>query len=439
MKPAVLRFLGFLALAVATPSSPAATDAAGRSFDFGSGPVKPGYLRVVPSAAYSAETGYGFEHGPGLASVPGGIASDGAFSFSVKLPEGNYNVAATLGDGRTASVTTIKAESRRLMVEATPVPPGQFVTRSFTVNIRTPQIAGRGTVKMNGHELGPPMSPLWDDKLTLEFLGTHPALSALEITRADTAVTVFLAGDSTVTEQPAEPWAGWGQMLPRFFGPGVAVADHAESGRALASFRAEQRLAKILGAMKRGDYLFIQFGHNDQKEKGEGVGPFTTYKQRLKEYIADARKAGGNAVIVTPMERRRWDPQGKPIPTLADFAEAARQVGTEENVPVIDLNAMSLKFYTALGPDGSTKAFVHYPAGTFPGQDQPLKDDTHHNAYGGYELAKCIVNGIRSQVPALARFLVKDVPPFDPSRPDPADVFDVPPSPASATEKPAGS
>ena len=439
MKFAVLAS-ALLPVLCALPSvSVGATDPGEGKFDFGTGPSKPGYTRVSPTAAYSPETGYGFENAPVLAAAPGGVASDQPFSFSLKLPPGNYTVAATLGDGKSASVTTVKAESRRLMVEQVPVAPGRFETRRFTVNIRTPKIAGGSVVKLNGRELGPPLSPLWDDKLTLEFNGTHPALGALEITRADAAVTVYLAGDSTVTEQPAEPWAGWGQMLPRFFGPGVAVADHAESGRALSSFRAEQRLAKILGDMKRGDYLFIQFGHNDQKEKGEGVGPFTTYKQRLKEYVADARKLGGNPVIVTPMERRRWDPQGQPIPTLADFAEAARQAGQEENVPVIDLNAMSLKFYAALGPEGSTKAFVHYPANTFPGQDKELKDDTHHNAYGGYELARCIVEGIRTRVPALGKFLVPGLPAFDPAHPDPADKFDVPASPFTASEKPAGS
>ena len=145
-------------------------------------------------------------------------------------------------------------------------------------------------------------------------------------------------------------------------------------------------------------------------------------------------------VIRYAMERRRWDPQSQPIPTLADFAEAARQTGQEENVPVIDLNAMSLKFYAALGPAESTKAFVHYPAGTYPGQDKELKDDTHHNAYGGYELARCVVEGIKANVPALAMHLVEDAGAFGPANPDPPEKVDIPASPvAGALEKPAGS
>jgi hypothetical protein len=106
---------------------------------------------------------------------------------------------------------------------------------------------------------------------------------------------------------------------------------------------------------------------------------------------------------------------------------------------VIDLNAMSLKLYAALGPDNSTKAFVHYPANTFPGQVKPLKDDTHHNAYGGYELARCVVEGIKAKLPALAAYLRNDTGPFDPAMPDSPDSFAIPASPLTVTEKPAGS
>ena len=103
----------------------------------------------------------------------------------------------------------------------------------------------------------------WDDLLTLEFTGTHPCVHALEISKADKAVTVYIAGDSTVTDQAQEPWSAWGQMLPRFFKQGVAIANHAESGEYLKSFVGEHRLQKILETIKAGDYLLIQFAHND--------------------------------------------------------------------------------------------------------------------------------------------------------------------------------
>ncbi|MEA3187263.1 MAG: hypothetical protein QOD99_1093, partial [Chthoniobacter sp.] len=282
-------------------------------------------------------------------------------------------------------------------------------------------------------------TPDWDDRLTFEFNGKHSGVASMEIKPAKEAITVFLAGDSTVTDQRNEPWAGWGQMLPRFFQQGVAVSNQAESGLALFSFEHQKRLEKILSMMKKGDYLFIQFGHNDQKDKSAGAGPFTSYKANLKKFVEAARAKGGLPVLVTPMERRRWK-GSEPEPTLADYAEAVRQVGTEEKVPVIDLNAMSLKFYTALGPEKSTKAFVFYPANTFPGQAVDLKDNTHHNAYGGYELARCVVEGIRVNVPELAAHLAKDTGTFDPTKPDPPEKVEIPPSPfTGVTEKPAGS
>ena len=126
--------------------------------------------------------------------------------------------------------------------------------------------------------------------------------------------------------------------------------------------------------------------------------------------------------------------------TLTDFAEAVRQTAAEEKVPLIDLHAMSLKFYTALGPDDSRKAFTHCPAKTFPGQGQALKDDTHHNGCGGYELARCVVEGIKLALPELAARLAKDTTPFDPAKPDAPDAFSIPASPATGrAEKPEGS
>jgi len=119
-------------------------------------------------------------------------------------------------------------------------------------------------------------------------------------------------------------------------------------------------------------------------------------------------------VLVTPMNRRTFDAAGKITNSLGGYPEAVRQAAKEENVALIDLNAMSKPFYEALGPEGSKKAFV---------------DNTHHNSYGSYELAKCIVEGIKANKLGIARFLMRDVPPFDPAHPDPVDSFKVPPSP----------
>ena len=136
--------------------------------------------------------------------------SDKPFLFSVALPEGNYDVTLTLGDRHGPSTTTVKAESRRLMLERVDTAAGQTVTRTFTVNIRTPQISTGGSVHLKARELGPPLDLNWDTKLTLEFGNTHPCVEAIEIARTDTAPTLFIVGDSTVTDQPDEPWSAWG-------------------------------------------------------------------------------------------------------------------------------------------------------------------------------------------------------------------------------------
>jgi lysophospholipase L1-like esterase len=409
----------------------ATVQAAEFKFDFGSGTAQLGYTQVTPQMCYDAKRGFGY-----LGNVA--VVPDKPSMFEVDAAEGNYDVTIRFGSPAEATSTTVKAESRRLVVGNVATAPGQYVTRTFTVNVRRPTISTGGAVDLKPREAG---LPDWDDHLSFEFNGKHAGVASMEIQPTENAITVFIAGDSTVTDQPREPWAGWGQMLPCYFQQGVAVSNNSWSGLTLTSFEHQKRLDKILSTMKQGDYLFIQFGHNDQKEKSEGAGPFTTYKANLKRYIGAARSKGGIPVLVSPMERRRFEKDGSQTPTLADYAEAVRQVGAEEKVPVVDLNAMSLKFYGALGPDKSTKAFVYYPAHSFPGQDKELKDNTHHSNYGAYELARCVVEGIKANVPDLAAHLNKDVGPFDPSSPDPLDNVNIPASPAAtgALEKPEGS
>jgi len=176
------------------------------------------------------------------------------------------------------------------------------------------------------------------------------------------------------------------------------------------------------------------------KEKGEGIGAFTSFSDSLREYVNEARKRGANPVLLTPMNRRNFDSDGKIINTHGDYPEAVRRVAKEMDVPLIDLHAMSKTLYEAWGPGQSKRAFVQYPAHTFPGQDKELKDNTHFNAYGAYELARCVVEGIRQDKLPLARSIADDVGPFDPAKPDPPEKVDIPTSPVTgAIEKPAGS
>lgn len=384
-------------------------------FQFGQTPAPSGYTVVEAGTSYDAKRGHGI--------LPGATADSKVFALDVE--EGNYDVTLRLGSRDAATKTTVYAESRRLMLHELETKPGEFVTRTFTVNVRKPAIAGGGVTGLKEREKGPPAVPDWDEHLTIEFKGAQAGVITMEVRPVKDAVTIFVAGDSTVTDQPWGPYFGWGQMLPRFFKPGIAVSNQAESGLALFSFAGSRRLTKVQSMMKPGDYLFIQFGHNDQKDKAKGAGPFTTYKANLKRFIAAAREKGGLPVLITPMERRRWN-NGKMETTLGDYAEAVRQTGAEEKVPVIDLNAMSLQFYAALGPENSKKAFVHFPGNTFPNRPDAIADDTHHGAYGGYELARCIVEGIKAQLPELEKNLADDAGSFDPSKPDDPEKIIIP-------------
>ena len=410
-------------------ASLASADDAPTSFKFSFAPFKvaPGFTQVL-SNAFTPELGYGFDlgttpapfgYGGDDALHSGHVTSDKPFYFSAAVPEGNYNVTVTLGDLNGESTNTVKVEAHRLMLEEVRTATGKFETRTFTVNTRTSKMyppvpnnaPGRNEVTLSQFEQRPGGGLSWDDKLTFEFNNTRPCLCAIEITKADDAPTIFLAGDSTVTDQRSEPGASWGQMLPRFFKPGVAVANYAETGETLKSFITALRLDKILSQMKKGDYFLIQFGHND----GNATWPqtyaeaSTTYKSYLKVYIAEARRRGATPVLISPMERQG----GVNGNTLGGYPEAVRQVAEEEKVAFIDLHSISKTFYLALGPNVRS-AFT---------------DGTHHTKYGAYELAKCVVEGIKASKLDLAKFIADDVPPFDPAHPDPIDSLTLVPSP----------
>lgn len=389
-------------------------------FTFGAAP-KDGAKAVQLDTIYTDQLGYGFDLNTAPAQIgAGAVSSDKPFYFSTKLPEGNYRVTLTLGDPLAESNVTIKAEARRLMIENLTIPSGKQEKKQIIVNIRQPEISTGGKVSLKPREKG---ALRWDNKLTLEFNGQHPAVAAIDIEPATDVKTVYLAGDSTVTDQSDEPWNSWGQMITRFFGPGVAVANHAESGESLKSSKGAHRLDKILSTIQPGDYLFIQFGHNDEKDKTEGAGPMTTFKDSLKQWTEAARAKQANVVLVTPVQRRRFDKAGKFVDTHGDYLKAVREAAKELNVPCIDLAEVSQKLYETFGPEKSVVLF---------------QDGTHHNNFGSYEIARCITQGIRNKVPELAKLLNEDAKPFDPEHPDDPAKFAVPPNPNRSTDKPDG-
>jgi lysophospholipase L1-like esterase len=410
------------------------------NYKFSFGPAKevPGYIQIKPAEKYTPAKGYGFDFGTIPFAVDRGgkkpltsgfCTSDKPFFFSVNLPEGNYNIRIITGDLKEASVTTVRAESRRLIFEKVKTEPGKFQTLTTTINVRVPQIEGTGEeVVRKPRELN---KLDWDQKLTFEFSDRRPCLIALEIIRVSDAVTIFLAGNSTVVDQDDDPWASWGQMIPRFLKQGIAVSNHAESGLSLGSFLSSNRLKKVMSMMKPGDYLFIEFGHNDQKEKGPDDGPFNSYSERLKLFVNEFRANGGIPVIVSPANRRSFGEDGKITNSLGEYPEAARRVAKDLKVPFIDLNGMTKTLYESMGPEKSKNLFVIYPANSFPWEPNELNDNTHFNSYGAYQLAKCVIEGIRINKLGIKNFLIKGLPAYNPSKPDPFEEFSLPLSPHS--------
>ncbi|MFV0472299.1 MAG: rhamnogalacturonan acetylesterase [Paludibacteraceae bacterium] len=386
---------------------------------------KKGFVKVTSQTVFGQNSNYGFDLG---------TRKDGnkPYIFSVNLPEGNYQVAVVLGDSNQATSTTIKSESRRLMLENITTASGKFVRKAFNVNIRNKIITlGNDTVKTKSREQN---KLNWDNKLTLEINGENPGIVSVAIKPVNVP-TVFLAGNSTVVDQDNEPWCGWGQILPRFLNKKIVVANYAESGEASNTFVSSKRFAKLLSKLKKGDYVFIEFGHNDKKQKGSA---FTTFKTNMKFLVDKTREKGGVPILVTPMHRRGFDDNGKVINTHGDYPDAVRALAKEEKVYLVDLNNMSQILYEAWGDEDSKKAFVHYPVGTFPGQDKPLADNTHFNTYGGYEICKCILKGLVDGNSPLRKYIVKDFKGFDPTQPDRLEDVKISLTPFSSTEKPDG-
>ena len=348
--------------------------------------------------------------------------SERPFYFSVPVEDGNYKVTVTLGNKKKAAQTVVRAESRRLMVENCVTKKGKFETYSFIVNKRSQEIPGGGKVSLKPRELD---YLNWDSLLTLEFNGAVPAVQRICIEPDTTATTIFLCGNSTVVDQELEPWASWGQMIPRWFTDKVAISNHAESGLTVRTFLDGHRLDKVLSMLKKGDYVVCEFGHNDQKEKRPGDGAWYHFAHGLKTFIDRVRAANGHIIFITPTQRRSFDEatHTKIQETHLDYPDAMRAVAKREGVPVIELHDMTRTFFEILGYEGSKKALVHYPANTFPGQDKPLADNTHFNPYGAYEVAKMVVMGMKQlQLPVIGE-LKTDWQDFDAAHPDDPDAF----------------
>jgi len=411
-------------------------------FDLGSGKVADGFTKVDHKCIYQDDSEYGLVCDSKIVSKkrPGKddltrdyITSDAPILFMLKIPSGRYKVTVTLGDPKGESETTVKAESRRLMLENIKTEYGQVITKSFIVDVRTPILKKWRQIWLNSREFH---FLNWDNRITLEFNGSNPCVSSVKIEPIEDLPAIILIGNSTVTDQEYEPWAAWGQMITRFLKPDVVLANYAQSGETLLSFRKENRLRKVLKEMHKDDYVLIQLGTNDKGPGEFHVEPYTGYKEQLEYFIDTIRAKGGKPILVTPINFRSFDEDGKIINRLGEYPDAMRLTAKEKNVPLIDLHAMSKTLFEAMGSEGAKKAFVVFPAHSFPNQEKALNDGVHQSPYGAYELAKCIVQWIVEHDMELKQYIIDDFPHFDISNPDKFDDFRVPYSPTIDLNQP---
>ena len=226
-------------------------------------------------------------------------------------------------------------------------------------------------------------------------------------------VTIYLAGDSTMAQKVPEkrPETGWGEALQKFFDEKkVRVENLAQNGRSTKTFISENRWQGLIGSLEPGDYVFIQFGHNDEaKEKVERYTPPDEYRRNLLRFVADVREKKAIPVLMTPVMRRRFDAQGVFYDTHGEYPDIVRSVAAEQKVALIDMHRKSEQVLKEYGPEGSKKLFLQLKPGENPNYVNGIEDNTHFSPAGAEIMAALAVAGIREQQLGLVKFLKRDV------------------------------
>jgi len=336
----------------------------------GSGPTN------TPTRTVTPNPGGGPAVDPALRAICTGT-SPITCHFGSRFPAGNYDVTVVLG-GSTAGSTSVQAEARRNILGTISTAAGVLSTQTFTVNVREPegQPTGQGGTGTPG--------------LDLYFSGSAPLLNGIGIAPATSPLVIYLAGDSTVCDQPTIPYTGWGQILPQYFKMGTSIANYGDSGENSSSFLAAAALFPTMKALiKTNDFVLIQFGHNDKDTSK------ATYQANLLSMINGVRQRGGIPVLVTPPVRRLFGSDGKLTSTAlhinnlgVDLPAAMREVAAANNVPLIDLTAKSKVLVEGLGPTASAPIYLTVA-------NDGVNDTTHFSAYGAGQMANLVLQGIR--------------------------------------------
>ena len=245
-------------------------------------------------------------------------------------------------------------------------------------------------------------------KLTLKIFACFILLS---FTMQDKKkITIWMAGDSTMSikEVKAYPETGWGMPFVHFFDSTVHVKNIAKNGRSTKTFISENLWKKIADGMKEGDYVFIQFGHNDEsKSKAERYTTPDEYKSNLLRFINETRAAKSIPVLFTPVSRRKFNKEGKALETHAEYSSLVREVADSEKIILIDLDKLSLDLYQKLGEEQSKLLFLQLSPGEHPNYPDGKTDNTHFNELGARLIAQLVLAEIKIKLPELADRIIK--------------------------------
>lgn len=224
-------------------------------------------------------------------------------------------------------------------------------------------------------------------------------------------ITVYLAGDSTCANKAADkrPETGWGEMMQKYFDPSKVVIDNrAQNGRSTKTFIGEGRWQAIVDKLKSGDYVFVQFGHNDEsKEKGERYTPPDAYRANLIRFIGDVKEKKASIVLLTPVMRRKFDKDGNFVDTHGEYPDIVRSVAKEYKVPLIDMHRKSESVIKKYGVEGSRALFLQLKPGESPNYPNGIEDNTHFRPAGADEMAKIAIDGVKEGRLRLRKYLKK--------------------------------
>jgi len=225
-------------------------------------------------------------------------------------------------------------------------------------------------------------------------------------------VSIYTIGDSTMADKPnpdENPERGWCQLLPEFLNDYATVYNHAVNGRSTRSFITEGRWDSVQKQLKKGDYVFIQFGHNDQKENSPKryTNPHTAYRNNLIKFVKDARAKEAIPVLFTSIVRRNFNTYSTLVDTHGVYPLEARLVAQEQDVPLIDLQYLTEKLEESYGVEASKKLHLHYAPNEIPYYPEGKEDDTHLSVLGATEVAKLAANELREKVEGFNSYIKK--------------------------------